>query len=447
MREIVEELRKLGSAFGLLWLGETVCGFGAVLMQFAMGVWVFKRSGSPQQYAFAFLSGTIPALLFMPWAGALADHFDRRAVLVVTDAIGAVLAIGLGALIVTDELQLPHLYAFGAIGAVLASIRAPSYQAAVTAVLPRHGLTRASGLSGLAQGILQLIGPVLAGRIIVGSGIGTIVGIQLSTMVVGVALVLMAFFRAPYARPRRRAGGRVLLRGVLNGFAPAVAFLRKEPLMRSLFSYVVIHDGLLVLASSMLTPLILSTHSSAVLGLVTSCGAAGSLAGSLMLVLMNTRHRLMAWSLLCNVCLALCVTAAGLYTSVGIWCACAFFALISGSISGGFGMTLWMRKTPESSRGSVFSLLGLSRLVTSSVVMLVGGVLGQQLLEPALASNGRWQHTVGAILGTGKGRGIGFLFVASGVACAFVSLAALARTGLRRLDVLVSDPPATVVEI
>jgi diaminobutyrate-2-oxoglutarate transaminase len=447
MSGYVRHFRTLGLSFVLLWVGETVSGFGGALMQFAIGVWVFQKSGSPQQFAVSFLSGTVPALLLMPWSGTLADHFDRRWVLIVTDIFACLIAAALGLLLVTGQLTVLHLYVFGALGSVLGSIRAPSYQAAVSAVLPQDSLTRASGITGLSRGIMQLVSPVLAGALIASSGIGAIVAIQLSSMPLGALMVLSAFARSKNAFAHRRNTERpALLRGMLTGLGAGLAFFQKERLMMNLLLYVLIQEGLLTLASGMLTPLILSTHSSATLGLVTSCGAAGGIIGSLVLVLVNTQRRLMSWLLIFNAGLSLCVVTAGIYTSAAVWCACAFAALLAGSVSGGFGTALWMRKTPEASRGSIFALLALSHLIVTSLVMVLGGVVSEHLLEPALALGGPWQHSVGQFLGAGKGRGIGFLFVSSGSLCMLISLAALAGSELRRLDELVSDSPAAVAE-
>ncbi len=79
-------------------------------------------------------------------------------------------------------------------------------------------------------------------------------------------------------------------------------------------------------------------------------------------------------------------------------------------------------------------MLGLSQLVISSVVILLGGLLVQRVFEPALAAGGVWESSVGRWLGTGKGRGFGLLFVTTGSLCTVVSLFWLLRSSLRRLD-------------
>lgn len=435
MNQVFAEFRKLGRGFAWLWLAETAYGFAAGLMRFALGVWVYQQSGSAEAFAFVYLAGTLPALFVIPWAGTLADHFERRWVIIGADAFAAIMAVALGALLLLNKLTIPHLYLFTALGAIVASVRGPSYQAAIGSLVSADVLTRASGLIGFSQGVLSLVLPIFAGLVMSRSGLNGIVAIQLPVVIGGCVAVFAAFSRARQVlaphQPRSRPS---FLRGFVGGLGPAFTFFGNEPLMRRLMIYMVLHDGVLALASGMLTPLILSTHTSATVGFVTSAGAAGGLAGSLMLVIANTRTRLVAWLLVCNACLSTCVIIAGLRSETWLWCVCAFIALFAGSASGGCAMALWMKKTPKETQGSVFSMLGLSQLVISSVVILLGGLLVQRVFEPALAAGGVWESSVGRWLGTGKGRGFGLLFVTTGSLCTVVSLFWLLRSSLRRLD-------------
>lgn len=444
MSHIVSEFRKLGRGFAWLWLAETAYGFAAGLMRFALGVWVYQQSGSAEAFAFVYLAGTLPALLVMPWAGTLADHFERRWVIIGADAFAAVMAIALAALLLLNELTIPHLYLFTVLGAIVASVRGPSYQAAVGSLLPAEVLTRGGGLIGLSQGILSLVLPVFAGLVMSRSGLSGIVMIQVPVVIGGCFAVFAAFSHARQVLAPRPAGERPsFLRGFIGGLGPAFAFFGSEPLMKRLLIYMVLHDGVLALASGMLTPLILATHTSATVGLVTSAGAAGGLAGSLLLVIANTRKRLVVWLLVCNACLSTCVIIAGLRSETWLWCVCAFIALFAGSASSGCAMALWMKRTPRETQGSVFSMLGLCQLVISSIVIFSGGLLVQRVFEPALAAGGEWQSSIGQWLGTGKGRGFGLLFVSCGSLCTGISLFWLVRSSLRHLDDIIVELPNT----
>ncbi len=430
-------LHRVGRQFALLWIGETVCDLGTVLTQFALGVWIYQRSGSTQQFAFVSLAALLPAMLVAPIAGTLADHFDKRRVIVAVDAVSLVVTVGLALLLSLGRLAFQHLYVANALGAIMASIRSPSYQAALTAAVPEDSFTRANGLRNLASSVLALVGPLLAAGVMAWIGLGGILMINLVTMVAGLVAVCWALFD-PSGREVATAAAskRSVIEAFTTTVSSAIAYFRREPLMLGLLLYTVVHDGALVLASTMLAPLVLSTYSSATLGLVSSCGAAGGLIGALVLVVVNPSTKLVLWLLVSNICVSICVMVVGAQTSVAVFCTCAFLALLAGSGSGACSTALWMRNTPSATRGSIAALLNLSHLAVASAVLAIGGLVSDRVLEPALAKGGAWEGTVGRWIGVGQGRGLGFLFVVAGGLCTLVSLIALGRSGVRRLDQL-----------
>jgi diaminobutyrate-2-oxoglutarate transaminase len=429
-----------GSAFALLWLSETTFDLGSALMNFAVGVWIFQKTGSAQQFSAAIVAAQLPT-------GALADRFDRRWLIAGCD-IASVLMIGrLAWLLSGDELAVRHLYFFNAGMAVVVSLRAPVYAAALAAIVPGDKLTQAGGLVGATQSLLQIGAPLLAGYLMGAIGLAGVVVVEMLVAIAGAVAAFGALSRARYAiRGVVEAASLPFLQATVSSFASACRYFREAPLMVGLAAYGVLHDSLLLLAGALLTPLVLSTHSSDVLGTILASGAAGGLAGSVLLVLTPVARRLMLWMLLCNAGLSLFVLLAGFATSLVQWCVCAFLAFLCGSASSVCVRALWLRKSPAPRRGSILALLNALNLLATCVVLLVGGSLGEHVAEPALAVGGAWADTVGAWVGTGKGRGLGFMFIVCGAGCLLLSLLALTHTRLRRLDELVPDQTVDSVQ-
>jgi diaminobutyrate-2-oxoglutarate transaminase len=213
-------------------------------------------------------------------------------------------------------------------------------------------------------------------------------------------------------------------------------FVRQMDMGR-LLAYTSIQKGLLTLVASMMTPLVLSTHSASVLGVVMTAAAAGGVLGSLSLALLNLRRHLVTWVLLLDAFLSLCVVAVGLSQSPLWWGLGAFLAAFAGSMSEACAGTVWMRQAPPAQRASVLSLVSMSGMLTVSLVLLVGGAFSEQVLEPAMAAQGAWAAFLGPWLGTGPGRGIGLLFVGCGGACFVISVLAFLGAGMRH------EPSAT----
>jgi diaminobutyrate-2-oxoglutarate transaminase len=433
-------LHRLGRAFACLWLSETAFDLAAALMGFALGVWVYQQTGSAEAFSLTLLSATVPALLAMPLAGGLADRFDRRWVIAGCDLAAALLVIVLTALIFLDDLTVAHLYVFNALSAVTRALRRPSYQSAVGVIVPKDRLTQAYGLMGFTQALLQIGVPLLAGHLMARAGLEGVMVVELLMVVAGALAVFAALSHVGRAlRPQPLALRLPLFAGVKAGHAAAMAYFRAQPAMVALLAYVVLQEGLLALVSTMIAPLVLATHPTHVLGLVLSCGALGAVAGSLLLMVLRVNKRLMLWVLVSDALLSLFVLLAGVADSPLRWCLCAFLALFASSTSAACAGALWMRKTPKAQQGSIFSLVAALGLLAACIVTLLGGVFGERVFEAALATQGAWADGVGLWLGTGKGRGIAFLFVLCGALGTFGSLVALSIPGLRRLDALVGD--------
>ncbi|WP_298461463.1 MFS transporter [uncultured Cellulomonas sp.] len=122
--------------------------------------------------------GVVTALQFAPVlflsvpAGVLADRMDRRLLLVITQAAQAVLALGLGVLVLSDQAELWHVYVFaGLLGAVTA-IDGPVRQTFVAEMVPADKLSNAVGLNSASFNAARLIGPGVAGLAIAALGIG-----------------------------------------------------------------------------------------------------------------------------------------------------------------------------------------------------------------------------------------------------------------------------------
>jgi hypothetical protein len=72
--------------FIVIWLGQLVSLVGSGLTSFALGLWVYERTGSVTQFALISLFAVLPGIILSPLAGALADRWDRRWVMLLTDS-------------------------------------------------------------------------------------------------------------------------------------------------------------------------------------------------------------------------------------------------------------------------------------------------------------------------------------------------------------------------
>jgi MFS family permease len=96
--------------FLVVWLGQLVSLVGSSLTGFALGVWVYQRTGSVTQFAFIAFCNILPGVLLSPLAGALVDRWSHRWTMLLGDT-GAVLStLAIAALLLGGQLEVWHIY-------------------------------------------------------------------------------------------------------------------------------------------------------------------------------------------------------------------------------------------------------------------------------------------------------------------------------------------------
>ncbi|MFM0069179.1 MFS transporter [Paraburkholderia aspalathi] len=429
----------MGRAFIMLCLGEGAFSIGAALMSFALGVSVFEQRASVQQFSNLILASTVPSLVCMPVAGVLADSVDRRWVIASCDIAAALMTLFLAYLAFNQLLRFEHLFVFGAVGAVIGTLRRPAYLAAVAQMVPSDQLIRANGMMEMTAGFVQIGAPLGAGYLMATWGIESVIVAELVTAVAGACAILSAFAGASRAIGRTHVQVFCTpLESLRHSFTGVPDYFKSNPLMLSVLVYVLIQQALLVLVATMVVPLVLATHSSQTLSLVMALGALGGVMGAALLAGANVTRHLMLWIVACDAVLSAFVVLAGLTGTPALWGLCAFGAFACGSASEVCASALWMRKVPSSRQGGLFAAIGAGHLLVICMVMLFGSATVDQFLEPQmrpgafLAEHLPW-------LGSGKGRGVALLFVLAGLTSAIVSLVALLDQRIWSFDRLVPN--------
>lgn len=154
-----------------------------------------------------------PVLLLSPWSGLIADRVSRRALMIVTQVVGGLLALLLGVLVLTGVAELWHVYLLAAALGVSSALEAPARQTFVSELVPAERLANAVGLNSASFHAGRLIGPALAGLLIAAFGTGPVFLINAATFAATIwALAglrvreLITAPRAPRSKGQIRAG-------------------------------------------------------------------------------------------------------------------------------------------------------------------------------------------------------------------------------------------------
>ena len=113
-----------------------------------------------------------PQVLCLPLTGFVADHFDRRKVLIATQTAMGLFALGLGLLTVTGAVQLWEVYGFAFLLGCASAFDSPARQTFVSELVSEADLSNAVALNSASFNGARLIGPALAGLLIAAVGSG-----------------------------------------------------------------------------------------------------------------------------------------------------------------------------------------------------------------------------------------------------------------------------------
>jgi MFS family permease len=170
----------------------TVSFLGDGLYTVAIAWQVYSLSNAPTALAVVGAAWMAPTVLLLLLGGVVSDRFERRIVLMLSDAIrGSAIAV-LGVLSVTGTLKLWHVVVLVAVYGAGGAVFAPAFTGIVRDVVPRELLLEANSLDQFVRPLcVRLIGPALGGVLIGLAGAGTAFLIDAGTFAVSAAAFLL----------------------------------------------------------------------------------------------------------------------------------------------------------------------------------------------------------------------------------------------------------------
>ena len=211
--------------FRVFWLGALASNSGTWLTNLAVPFVLYDLTRSAFWVGLASLAQFLPGVLLAPAGGAIADRYERRRVLLGTQAGMALSSAALWLVWVTGLATPAAIMVLVAVAGAFAGVNLPSWQSFVNDLVPREDLASAVALNSLQFNAARSIGPAVAGVLLATLGPAWAFGLNaVSFLFVLVALLLVR----RRVRPGRRSGRE----GVLRGFAVAVRYARRQPGVR-----------------------------------------------------------------------------------------------------------------------------------------------------------------------------------------------------------------------
>jgi MFS family permease len=364
--------------FGLFWASLLFSAVGSQISTVAIAWQVYEITNSPFQLGLTGLFHALPVMVLSIPGGVLADRMDRRRLLMITQSFAAFLALALGLLTSTGEVQVWHIYTVTFLSGAVGIFDAPARTALIPLLVSAEQLASAYALNITWRQIATLAGPFVAGVVI------SVFGISISYYIDALSflgvIVCLFFMRArPSPAPVKRESP---FQSVRSGFT----FIRENSAILGLMSMDSCVNFFGAYRSMMpaFARDILGTGPAG-LGALLGVPALGALAGSGMVMAMgNPKHKgkLIIWVTLIYTAGLICFA---LSRSLILSLAIVFLLGLVDAIGETLRDTLIQLVTPDRMRGRVKSFdqvfmsagvyLGHAQMGTAATFLGVPGAL------------------------------------------------------------------------
>ncbi len=337
--------------FRLLFIAGTVFYLGAMVSYVAIPFQVYRLTGSNFAVGAIGLVELAPLVVFGLYGGALADHVDRRKLLVLTGLALAVVTGGLAVNAFRDDPSVPLIFVLAGLLAASSSMQRPSREALMPRTVPHDKIMAGQALTSLGMQIGVLVGPLIGGLLVAYVGIGWCFVVDIVGLVIATA---MFFAMRPY--PHRAETTPPSLAGIGQGLRYALS--RRD----LLGTYLVDIAAMLLAMPVVLFPALAEEvfERPEILGLLYSAETVGALAATALSGWTARIHHHGRAIVVAAMFYGLCVGLAGLMPSV--WLVLLLFMLSGAAdmISAVFRGTVWNMSIPEGMRGRMAGIEMLS---------------------------------------------------------------------------------------
>ncbi len=421
--------------FYTVWTGQLVSFVGSELFWFAVGVWLYQKTDSVLLFTLIVLFDMLPGMLLGPYAGAIADRKNRRWLMILGDCGAGLSSLIIATIIWTDA---SYWFIFPALvlGSISAAFQFAAYDASIVMMVPKEQLGRVNGFLQFAPAFTRVVGPIMAGALLNWNMVGFtgLVMIDFGTFLFAIATLLMVTIPQPPPVNETHEEEESVWQTVQAGFK----YLGDRKALLMLIAYFFFFVAFTSIASTLLNPLVLSTLANPgdkfLLGLPGSAGGIAMILGSMALGAWagpkSKSRALFTFSLILGPAMILC----GVFPSVYVIAVGYFvYSFCLPFINTMLAMTLQTKIEPAR-QGVVMGTAGTLTQISKPVTILLIGILADNVFEPLMKAEGALAGSLGQVLGTGTGRGIGLMYLIFGFCVLGLAVWGFLNPRLNRLD-------------
>ena len=411
--------------FIFFWFGSLVAAIGSGMTSFALGVHVFEMTGLASSKTTITLLGFLPNVVLAPFAGVLADKYDRRKLMIAGDGLSGlgVLLILLSMVFNFESYWIIGLGVF--ISSVFSSIIEPAARATITDLVTQENYTKASGLLQLAGSARFLISPILAAFLMSYSSIKVILLIDILTIFLTVATVNVIKKQLITEKVESDESFNTVMK---EGFT---SLKSNKPLYQLVLISLLVTFAIGFI-QELSTPMILSFASRELLGVGVTFSALGMVASSLFLGAKKMDKDPINILFVSLLIAGVAMIGFGLRENVILMGVSGFIFFATLPFLNAAMDFLVRVNTPNESQGRIWGIITIISQIGYIISYILIGPLADFVFRPMLAKNGLLARSIGYVIGVGPGRGMGLMIILAGLGMIIVTLLANKYSDIRK---------------
>lgn len=378
--------------YRMFFAGQLVSLIGTWMQIVAQSWLVYRLTGSPALLGLIGFASQLPILVLSPIGGAIADRYHRRTILLATQAVSMVLALGLALLTLSDSVVVWEVFVLAGLLGLVNAFDIPARQAFIVELVGREDLPNAIALNSSMFNGARLVGPAIAGVMVAALGEGWCFLFNAASFLAVLAALLA--MRVPQ-RSLDGVGGRVLGQA-LEG----LAYVARTGPIRSLLLMLGL-SSLTGMSYTVLMPVFVDRilgGGPQTLGALMSCAGFGALVAALTLAMRRDLRGIGAWigngALAFGTCLILFACSTNLWLS-GVLLVGVGYAMMVQMASTN---TLVQAMVPDAYRGRAMAAYSMMFLGMAPVGALLAGLIAEHFSAPTAVALGGGACVIGAML-------------------------------------------------
>lgn len=363
-------------------IGKLVSVFGARILNFAIGLYVLKITGSGMSFALTMIVSTIPAIIISPFAGVIADRVNRKTVVVATDAFSGALLVLIYLISLKYGLSLNLILITVFSISILNTFFSVTMEASIPNIVDQKRLTKINSYSSSITSLASIIGPAIGGLIY------GLFPIEKFLLIAGISFIISAIselfinfnFNNIEVSPKIKAS-------VLSEIRSAIGYVKTNKILLVVLIFAAFINFAFS-GYSVSLPHIINIQlklTSKQYGLIQSAFAVGSLLSSVLYSFLSEKQNNYNYLIYSLITTSILMMLSGVPTlnflsfisSTGLL---IYFMVINFSIGAALMFLnlpifiLLQRKTSDEYRGRINGLLGTTSLSIQPLGMILGGL-------------------------------------------------------------------------